>query len=50
MLHDEEVLECQQCGCVLKRLTPAEAQQVALRPHNFVMYCTSCARDHPGQM
>lgn len=42
---DDPVLECQDCGTVVKRLTPGEAQQVAERPYNFVVYCDRCRKE-----
>lgn len=39
-------LECQDCGEVLRELTPAEAQRVARAPYDFVCYCRSCVRYH----
>lgn len=44
----DEVLECQDCGAVLRRLTPAEAQQMADRPDDFVAYCSDCRRARGG--
>lgn len=38
------VLECQDCGEVLRELTDALAQQVALRPYDHVAYCAECRR------
>jgi hypothetical protein len=32
-------IDCQACGKTLKFLTMAEAQQVAARPYDFVIYC-----------
>lgn len=37
-------LECQDCGLVLRILTPAEAQQVAKRPYDFIVFCRSCGQ------
>ena len=39
---EDPVLECQDCGEVVKRLTRAEEAQVADRPYNFVVYCRRC--------
>lgn len=36
-------LLCQDCGVTVRRLTDAEAVQVAARPYDFVVYCGSCA-------
>ena len=41
MAHDP-VLVCQDCGDVIRRLSDAEAQQVARNPYNFIVYCTPC--------
>jgi uncharacterized protein with PIN domain len=41
----EPILECQDCGSVLRRLSAAEAAEVAARPYDFVRYCGTCARD-----
>lgn len=38
-------LDCQQCGAPLRTLSPAEEQQVAAAPYNFVVYCRSCRDD-----
>ena len=35
----EPTLDCQTCGKVLRVLSPAENQQVALNPQNFIVYC-----------
>ncbi|WP_162802103.1 hypothetical protein [Ornithinimicrobium murale] len=39
------VLECQDCGDVVRKLTAGEAQQVAASPHNFVVFCNQCRRE-----
>lgn len=39
---DDPVLECQDCGKVLRHLSPAEAQKVAANPYNFIAYCSRC--------
>lgn len=41
----EETLDCQDCGTVLRVLSPEEAQTVADKPHDYVRYCRSCAPD-----
>lgn len=41
----EPVLECQQCGDVVQRLSEAEAQMVAANPYNFIVYCPPCKRE-----
>jgi uncharacterized protein with PIN domain len=38
-------LDCQQCGNVIRELTPDEAQQVSYNPYNFIVYCHTCKRD-----
>lgn len=43
-------LDCQDCGRVLRRLTPAEAQQVAANPYNFIGYCPQCARENEAAL
>jgi hypothetical protein len=40
-----DTLDCQECGEILKHLTPAEAQQVADNPYNFIVYCKPCQKD-----
>jgi uncharacterized protein with PIN domain len=35
-------LDCQDCGKVLRELSPAEAQKVADRPYDHVWYCVAC--------
>lgn len=37
--YEPSTLDCQACGKVLKELTPAEAQDVADRPYDFVAFC-----------
>lgn len=37
-------LDCQDCGNTVKKLTDAEAQQVAANPYNYVVYCGPCGR------
>ena len=44
MYDDPLVLECQDCGRTVRTLTPAEAQQVADKPYNFIIFCASCQR------
>lgn len=41
----EPTLDCQACGDVMRYLTPAEAQEVAQRPYDFVVFCPECAPD-----
>lgn len=39
----EPTLDCQTCGKVLKVLSPAEAQKVALNPQDFIVDCSDCS-------
>lgn len=45
MPKPKSVLECQDCGKVLRELGAAEAQKVADNPYNFMAFCRSCMRD-----
>lgn len=45
MASVRQTLDCQDCGEVVRELTPAEAQQVALHPENFIVLCRQCHRD-----
>jgi hypothetical protein len=38
-MRRQPTLDCQACGNVVRILTPAEAQQVAARPYDFIVYC-----------
>ena len=42
----QPTLDCQDCGMVLRKLTDAEAQQVAENPYNFTVYCATCRREY----
>lgn len=42
---DDPVLECQDCGRILLRLSLAQAQQVADNPYNFIAHCGPCQTD-----
>jgi hypothetical protein len=44
-IYGSETLDCQQCGQILRELTPAEARKVADSPENFIIYCKSCQKD-----
>ncbi len=44
-----EVLECQQCGDVIRELSDAEAQKVADNPYNYIIYCKLCQRTLRGE-
>lgn len=48
-MSQKSVLECQDCGEVIRRLSDSEAQQVAGAPYNFVRYCRSCAEDREAE-
>lgn len=39
---NDATLECQDCGEVVRILSPAEAQRVAVNPYNFVVLCADC--------
>jgi uncharacterized protein with PIN domain len=41
----QSTLDCQDCGNTVRKLTDAEAQEVAAAPYNFIVYCTSCKAD-----
>ena len=45
MTYLPDFLECQQCGDEIRELSPAEAQEVAYDPYNFVVYCGPCKGD-----
>lgn len=42
MSASDPTLDCQDCGIVIRRLSPAEAQRVADNPYNFILYCRPC--------
>ncbi len=44
-MYKEETLDCQDCGDIVKILTPSEARQVAAKPYNFIVYCEQCIKD-----
>lgn len=44
-MRTEPVLECQDCGAILRHLTAEEAAEVAVRPYDFIRYCWACRRD-----
>lgn len=44
MIATEPTVDCQTCGEVIRRLTPAEARRVADRPYDFVVNCGPCGR------
>jgi uncharacterized protein with PIN domain len=50
VFDNESTLDCQDCGAILKRLTNAEAQQVADNPYNFIAFCRSCQQNYPSYM
>jgi hypothetical protein len=41
---DDPTIDCQDCGRILRHLSPAEAQKVAANPYNFVFWCDDCSR------
>lgn len=43
-MQPDPVLECQDCGKVLRHLSPGEAQKVADNPYNFIAYCAMCTQ------
>ncbi|WP_157497207.1 hypothetical protein [Leifsonia sp. Leaf264] len=45
MPFTEPTLDCQNCGGVLRKLTAAEAQQVAANPYNFIAFCSPCGAE-----
>lgn len=49
MSEREPALECQDCGNIVRKLTYAEAQQVAENPYNYVVYCGPCRADQRGR-
>lgn len=36
---EEPALYCEACGTLVKKLTGAQAQEVARNPYNYVTYC-----------
>ncbi|HEY6019074.1 MAG TPA: hypothetical protein VIY48_04015 [Candidatus Paceibacterota bacterium] len=36
------ILECQDCGTVLKQLEPSESQKVASNPERYIIFCGPC--------
>lgn len=38
-------LDCQSCGATVRTLSAREAQQVADRPYDFIVYCPACKAD-----
>lgn len=44
-MSSEPTLDCQDCGAPVRKLTPAEQQEVAANPYNFVVYCVPCRID-----
>lgn len=49
-MREDPVLECQDCGRVLRHLTPGEAQQVAEHPYNFIFFCAICQKENEDRM
>jgi hypothetical protein len=46
---DNPVLECQDCGSVVRKLTQTEDQAVAANPYNFIVFCRECAAHQNGE-
>ena len=44
-LNGTPTIDCQDCGVVLRKLTDAQAQQVAANPYNFIAYCNTCQKE-----
>lgn len=41
VLGSKEYLQCQLCGCNLgKELSFTQKQEIALRPYDFIVYCS----------
>lgn len=47
---DDPTLDCDDCGRILRHLSPSEAQKVARNPYNFIAYCTTCQKAREGYM
>lgn len=45
MTPDARILECQDCGDVVRRLSAAEQQKVATDPYNYIVYCFACRQE-----
>jgi len=45
-MDERPTLDCQDCGVVMRWLSPAEAAEVARRPYDFIVYCPSCRSRH----
>ena len=43
-------LDCQDCGKILRELSPGEQQAVARNPEKFIVYCLECARARREEM
>ena len=43
-------MECQDCGEVIRELSPAEARAVADKPYNFVVFCRQCAAEQEREV
>ena len=43
--YEQGTLDCQDCGDVVRRLSPSEAQEVAQAPYSFIVYCELCRAD-----
>jgi hypothetical protein len=43
-VQSDPVLECQDCGIVLRRLSPGEASKEIDIANNTIVYCASCTQ------
>lgn len=44
-MTDNDVLECQDCGQVVRHLSMAEAHWMSHFPNSYIVYCEPCGRD-----
>lgn len=50
-MHERDLnLYCQDCGEVIRELTPAEAQKVAADPYAFWVFCGRCGKYREDDM
>jgi hypothetical protein len=45
IMTDQNILECDQYGEVVRHLTPEEVTMVARDPYNYLVCCEQCRRD-----
>lgn len=45
MWNSPPTLDCDQCGDILRTLTPEEELKVALNPYNYIAYCSYCRKE-----